>query len=306
MRSGLNTVTRIASIAVLGMVAGALASLAAIAFVELVAVLNRWLLISPRSRFMVDDAQLLLLATICVPAVGGLIVGVVHRFIPERRPHGPPTSSAPSRGWTAGSLRVPDSCPRWRVWCLSGPVHRSGSTGRSPTSERPSAPWSHASTGTAGGWRRWGWGAASRRRSRPRSTLLSRGSSSRMKSSSGTTPCARSHRSRSPRRSVTSSPMSSSNGPRCSGGSRHLELRAGVSGVHPHRGRRRLRRRAVHARHPLLEPDRPNAARCGLPQADAGGSRSWGWPRSGCPTSSASARRRCASPSSTTRSHPAS
>ena len=90
MRSGLNTVTRIASIAVLGMVAGALASLAAIAFVELVAVLNRWLLISPRSRFMVDDAQLLLLATICVPAVGGLIVGVVHRFIPERRPHGPP------------------------------------------------------------------------------------------------------------------------------------------------------------------------------------------------------------------------
>ena len=90
MRPGLNTVTRIVSIAALGMVAGALASLAAIAFVELVAVLNRWLLISPRSRFMVDDAQWLLLATVCVPAAGGLIVGIVHRYIPERRSHGPP------------------------------------------------------------------------------------------------------------------------------------------------------------------------------------------------------------------------
>ena len=90
MRPGLNTVTRIVSIAALGMVAGALASLAAIAFVEMVAVLNRWLLISPRSRFMVDDAQWLLLATVCVPAAGGLIVGIVHRYIPERRSHGPP------------------------------------------------------------------------------------------------------------------------------------------------------------------------------------------------------------------------
>ena len=81
---------RIVSIAVLGMAAGALASLAAIAFVELVAVLNRWLLISPRSRFMVDDGQWLLFATVCVPAAGGLIVGIVHRCIPERRSHGPP------------------------------------------------------------------------------------------------------------------------------------------------------------------------------------------------------------------------
>ena len=81
---------RIVSIAVLGMAAGALASLAAIAFVELVAVLNRWLLISPRSRFMVDDAQWLLFATVCAPAAGGLIVGIVHRCIPERRSHGPP------------------------------------------------------------------------------------------------------------------------------------------------------------------------------------------------------------------------
>ena len=90
MRRGLNTATRIASIAVLGIVTGTLASLAAIAFVELVFLLNEWLLISPRSRFMVDDARWLLLATLCVPALGGLIVGIIHRFIPERRPHGPP------------------------------------------------------------------------------------------------------------------------------------------------------------------------------------------------------------------------
>jgi len=86
----LNAAARIASIAVLGLVTGVLASLAAIAFVELVFLLNDWLLIAPRSRFMVDDARLLLIATVCVPALGGLIVGVLHRFIPERRSHGPP------------------------------------------------------------------------------------------------------------------------------------------------------------------------------------------------------------------------
>ena len=90
MRPGLSTAARIVSIAVLGMVIGVLASLAAVAFVELVLKLNEWLLISPRSRFMVDDTRLLLLATVCVPALGGLIVGVLHRFIPERRSHGPP------------------------------------------------------------------------------------------------------------------------------------------------------------------------------------------------------------------------
>ena len=84
------TLTRIALIAVLGLATGTLASLAAIAFVELVAVMNEWLLISPRSRFMMGDSGWLMLATVCVPAAGGLIVGIVHRYIPERRSHGPP------------------------------------------------------------------------------------------------------------------------------------------------------------------------------------------------------------------------
>ena len=90
MYTGGNTVARIVSIALLGMVTGTLASLAAIAFVELIAVLNEWLLISPRSRFMFDNAQWLMFATVAVPATGGLIVGLIHRCIPERRSHGPP------------------------------------------------------------------------------------------------------------------------------------------------------------------------------------------------------------------------
>ena len=90
MHAGLTTPARIAAIAALGLVVGVITSLAAIGFVELVFALNDWLLIAPRSRFMVDDARLLLIATVCVPALGGLVVGVLHRFIPERRSHGPP------------------------------------------------------------------------------------------------------------------------------------------------------------------------------------------------------------------------
>ena len=86
----MNTPLRIAWIVALGTGVGALTSFAAIGFVELVGILNRWLLVSPRSRFMVDDQRLLMLATICVPAAGGLVVGLLVRFIPERRPHGPP------------------------------------------------------------------------------------------------------------------------------------------------------------------------------------------------------------------------
>ncbi len=77
-------------IAALGVVAGVLTSLAAIGFVELVSVLNEWLLVTPRSRFMMEDRRLLLVATVCVPAAGGLVVGLIHRSIPGQRSHGPP------------------------------------------------------------------------------------------------------------------------------------------------------------------------------------------------------------------------
>ncbi|MDE0415769.1 MAG: chloride channel protein [bacterium] len=85
-----DTLSRIVSIALLGAVTGALASLAAIGFVELIAALNDWLFISPRSRFMVDNARWLVVATVGVPAAGGLIVGIIHRYNPDRRSHGPP------------------------------------------------------------------------------------------------------------------------------------------------------------------------------------------------------------------------
>ena len=87
----LSAAARIVWNAALGMAVGAVASLAAIGFVDLVLLLNEWLLISPRSRFMQENAALLLAATVCVPAAGGLVVGLVHHYlVPERRPHGPP------------------------------------------------------------------------------------------------------------------------------------------------------------------------------------------------------------------------
>ena len=90
MQPGSNSVARIVSITILGLVIGALSSLTAIAFVYLIEVLNEWLFVSPRSRIMVDDARWLIVITLCVPALGGLVVGILHRYIPERRPHGPP------------------------------------------------------------------------------------------------------------------------------------------------------------------------------------------------------------------------
>ena len=87
----LSAAARIVWNAALGMAVGAVASLAAIGFVDLVLLLNEWLLVSPRSRFMQENATLLFAATVCVPAAGGLVVGLVHRYlVPERRPHGPP------------------------------------------------------------------------------------------------------------------------------------------------------------------------------------------------------------------------
>ena len=86
----MSTATRIVRNALLGMVTGGLASLAAIGFVDIVLLLNEWLFISPRSRFMQEDATWLAIATVLVPATGGLVVGVMHRYIPERRAHGPP------------------------------------------------------------------------------------------------------------------------------------------------------------------------------------------------------------------------
>ncbi|MEI4231326.1 chloride channel protein [Roseovarius sp. D22-M7] len=71
---------------------GAAASFAAIAFVELVSALNSALLVAPRARVQWERLPwLIVLATLLVPTLGGLAVGLIHRHLsPERRPLGPP------------------------------------------------------------------------------------------------------------------------------------------------------------------------------------------------------------------------
>ncbi|MDH3464835.1 MAG: chloride channel protein, partial [Gammaproteobacteria bacterium] len=81
---------RIVFILVFGCVVGAVSSLAAIGFVEAIDWLNDLLLISPRSQMIAGDSSWVVVATVLVPAIGGLIVGIIVQFIPEKRPHGPP------------------------------------------------------------------------------------------------------------------------------------------------------------------------------------------------------------------------
>ncbi len=82
---------RIVILSLLSLVVGGLASLAAIAFIESVDWLNDVLLISPRSRVQVQNPLLLSVATIMVPMLGGLVVGIViHRYSADQRPLGPP------------------------------------------------------------------------------------------------------------------------------------------------------------------------------------------------------------------------
>ncbi len=80
---------RFLGLVLLGAAIGGVASLAAAGFVRGVLWLNELLLISPRSRVMFSYPNMLMLATIAVPTLGGLIVGYLHRLIPERRPHTP-------------------------------------------------------------------------------------------------------------------------------------------------------------------------------------------------------------------------
>ena len=70
---------------------GSVASLAAIAFIEALDWLNDVLLISPRSRIQFQNPLIVTLATIFVPALGGLVVGILlQKFSSEKRPLGPP------------------------------------------------------------------------------------------------------------------------------------------------------------------------------------------------------------------------
>ncbi|MFO8045757.1 MAG: chloride channel protein [Halomonas sp.] len=82
-------VLRFLGLVLLGAAIGGVAAMVAAGFVRGVLWLNEVLLISPRSRMMFPHHELLVLATIAVPTLGGLIVGHLHHHIPERRPHTP-------------------------------------------------------------------------------------------------------------------------------------------------------------------------------------------------------------------------
>lgn len=82
-------VIRFLGLVLLGALIGGLAALAAVGFVAAVLWLNDLLLISPRGRMMFAHPEWLVVATVLVPALGGLVVGQLHRAIPERRPHTP-------------------------------------------------------------------------------------------------------------------------------------------------------------------------------------------------------------------------
>lgn len=82
---------QITLLTLVAIILGSVASLAAIGFIEGVSWLNDILLISPRSRVQFQHPVLLTIATILVPAFGGLLVGVLlQKFSAEKRPLGPP------------------------------------------------------------------------------------------------------------------------------------------------------------------------------------------------------------------------
>jgi len=87
-----NAVYRIAVLTVTALVVGFAVSFAAIAFVECVEWLNNALLVSPRARVQYESTPwLVTAATIGVPTLGGLVVGLLlTQLASERRPLGPP------------------------------------------------------------------------------------------------------------------------------------------------------------------------------------------------------------------------
>jgi len=85
---------RILVVSLLGVVVGTAASLTAIAFVDAVLWLNQELLVSPYARIQHEQhPRLLNAATVAVPVLGGLLVGLVVRWlVTESRGLGPPDS----------------------------------------------------------------------------------------------------------------------------------------------------------------------------------------------------------------------
>ncbi len=76
---------RTLAVSTLGLVVGGIASLAALGFVAAIEYLNELFWVAPRSRMMAGDWPWLPVATIAVLIAGGLIVGLISRYL---LPHG--------------------------------------------------------------------------------------------------------------------------------------------------------------------------------------------------------------------------
>src|SRR6056297_1055781 len=76
----------------IAVITGSAASLAALALLELVSILNTIFLVAPKSRVQWENTPgLVAAATVLVPTVGGLLVGLIHRHLsPAGRPLAPP------------------------------------------------------------------------------------------------------------------------------------------------------------------------------------------------------------------------
>ncbi|MFW5969798.1 MAG: chloride channel protein [Halofilum sp. (in: g-proteobacteria)] len=86
-----NVGRRALAVSLLGLVLGGLASLAATGFVAVVEWLNDVLWVSARSRMIHGDWRWLPWVTVAVLATGGLLVGLLNRYVlPGGRVHGPP------------------------------------------------------------------------------------------------------------------------------------------------------------------------------------------------------------------------
>lgn len=97
MTAGSNTnpappLLRVLVLTCVALIVGIAASLAAIALVDLVSLLNTGLLVAPKARVQWESMPwLVATTTVLVPTLGGLIVGLVHRHLsPAGRPLGPP------------------------------------------------------------------------------------------------------------------------------------------------------------------------------------------------------------------------
>ncbi|MEX1080904.1 MAG: chloride channel protein [Halofilum sp. (in: g-proteobacteria)] len=91
LAGGISVGRRALAVSTRGLIMGGVASLAALGFVAAIQWLNDLFWVSPRSRMMATDWPWLPLATIAVLVCGGLIVGLIARYLlPGGQAHGPP------------------------------------------------------------------------------------------------------------------------------------------------------------------------------------------------------------------------